>query len=102
MKPEEYREEHRRRILEGRQRTGKRGGRPRKEINVPVVLQRLNQGLSKTEIAAGQHCSVTTLDRRMEEAGIVKKGEWMIQEREDARGVGTVDVEEERKKEERE
>jgi DNA invertase Pin-like site-specific DNA recombinase len=80
MNEDEYKREHMRRIVEGCRRSGRKLGRPRKEINVPVVLQRLNQGISKMEIAAGQHCSVTTLNQRLVEAGIVKKGEWVQEE----------------------
>lgn len=73
MEEEEYIEEHRRRIIEGRERLGRTGGRPRKEINVPIVLERLNQHVPMTEIAAGQHMSVQTLEKRMEEMGIIKE-----------------------------
>ena len=68
---EKYSEEHRRRIMEGREASGNRGGRPRKEINVETVIARLNQGVPLTEIAAGQHMSVKTLKERMAEAKII-------------------------------
>jgi len=68
-----YSEEHRRRIMQGREASGNRGGRPRKEINVEIVIARLNQGVPLTEIAAGQHMSVKTLKERMEESKIKKR-----------------------------
>lgn len=72
---EAYRREHRRRIIEGLRKSTKRVGRPRKEINEKIVITRLNQGVSLTEIAAGQHMSVKTLKKRMKEAGITTKYE---------------------------
>ena len=68
-----YSAEHRRRIMRGREDSGHRGGRPRKEINVGIVIARLNQGVPLTEIAAGQHMSVKTLKERMEESKIKKR-----------------------------
>lgn len=86
MEEEEYIEEHRRRIIEGRERLGISGGRPRKEINVPIVLERLNQHVPMTEIAVGQHMTVQTLEKRMKEMGIVKEATVYVLKEEEKSG----------------
>lgn len=68
-----YKAEHRRRIVEGQNKSGNVGGRPRKEVNIGVVKDRLRKGIPLAEIAAGQHVSVSTLCLRMKEAGVKKR-----------------------------
>jgi DNA invertase Pin-like site-specific DNA recombinase len=80
MNEDEYKREHMRRIVEGCKRSGRKLGRPRKEINVEEVLQQLNEGLPQSKIAEGQSCSIRVLHLRMEEAGIAKRFEVWVKE----------------------
>lgn len=46
---------------------GKKGGRPKKEIDMKEVNEMLNKGISKKSIAATFNISTDTLDRRLKE-----------------------------------
>ena len=46
---------------------GKKGGRPKKEIDMKEVNEMLNKGISKKSIAANFNISTDTLDRRLKE-----------------------------------
>ena len=65
-----YRRVLKRKIEEGRRQSGNRGGRPKKAIDFEKVIERFNRGIPLTEIAATQHVAVSTLHRRLKEAGI--------------------------------
>ena len=69
----EFSEEQSRRVKAGLVASDKKGGRPRKEIDVARVLKWLNRGDPQTDIAHDQRMSVTTLKERMKESGIIKE-----------------------------
>lgn len=75
-----YREVHKRKIREGKKRSGKKGGRPRKEINIRRVKTRYAQGIPLYQIATLEGCCVNVLKDRLKEAGVVLKKELKAEE----------------------
>lgn len=73
MEDKAFREEQSRRIREGLAASDKKGGKPRKDIDVNRVLKWLNRGDPQTAVAHDQGMSVSTLKIRMKEEGIIKE-----------------------------
>jgi len=78
---QEYKAVIREKVREGQEKARQAGRNPGpklKDVNIERAIKNLNKGLSKTAVAAIEHVSVGTLNRRLEEAGVEKIGQQYI------------------------